>query len=310
MSLVIREKKVLDDWEDLLREYLKEARGIKDKERLESVVSQLRTNLKEKKRHVFCAYLDGALCGFISGSHQGEVLEVVSLYVLESSYDLNCGFELVKALTEKAFSLDFKHFRFQRKLPFTKEPTFEENLKKEGYLIFPRNEMFLEVKDVLDYSFTLPSGYSFEPFTIEKVDEIMQVVVDSNPIEHPDSHIHPEMRSVEVTKRVFGGFTENFTKLDLTLNPQIMFEGKIIGISLVFSFQKDVAYIGEMCVHPDHQRKGLGKALMMNILQECSRKGIKRMGLAVTTSNTGAYQLYVRNGFKITDNLLVIIKHK
>jgi len=310
MSLVIKEKKVLDDWEDLLKEYLKDFRGVKDKKTLMGILLQIRTNLMEEKRIVFCAYLDGAPCGFISGSPQGDIMEAISLHVLPKSYDQNTASELVKTLTAKAFETDFNHFRLQMGIPFNKEPNFEEILKNDGYLIFQRAGMNLEVKDVLDYSYTLPEGYIFEPFSIDKVDEVMRVIVDANPIDHSDSHIYPEMRSAETTKQVFGRATENFMKLDPVINPQIIFDNKIVGISQVFTFPKDVAFIGEMCVHPDHQRKGLRKALMKNIILECSRKDIKRIVLAVTVSNVAAYKMYKKSGFKKTSDNIAVIKHK
>lgn len=310
MSLVIKEKNVLDDWEGLMREYLQDFRGVKDKKTLEGIILQFRTNLMEEKRIVFCAYLDGAPCGFISGSPQGDIMEAVSLYILPDSYDQYTASELVKTLTDKAFETNFNHFRLQMGLPFNKEPNFEEILKNDGYLIFQRAGMNLDVKDVFDYSYTLPEGYTFEPFSVDKVDEIMQVIVDANPIDHTDSHIYPEMKSAETTKQVFGRATENFTKLDPVINPQIIFENKIVGISQVFTFRKDVAFISEMCVHPSHQRKGLGKALMKNIILECSRNDFKRIVLAVTVSNVGAYKLYEKSGFKKQNDNIAVIKHK
>ena len=49
---------------------------------------------------------------------------------------------------------------------------------------------------------------------------------------------------------------------------------------------------------------------MKNIILECSRKDIKKIALIVTSSNDRAFNLYVRNGFKITKNHLAVIKHK
>ncbi|MBK5114657.1 MAG: GNAT family N-acetyltransferase, partial [Candidatus Heimdallarchaeota archaeon] len=57
-------------------------------------------------------------------------------------------------------------------------------------------------------------------------------------------------------------------------------------------------------------RKGLGRVLLKNIILECSRKGVTKIGLAVTTSNVGAYKLYQSEGFKVTNHTLAIIKHK
>ncbi|MBK5114666.1 MAG: GNAT family N-acetyltransferase [Candidatus Heimdallarchaeota archaeon] len=64
------------------------------------------------------------------------------------------------------------------------------------------------------------------------------------------------------------------------------------------------------CVHPKHQRKGLGEALLKKIIHEISGKKIKRIGLAVTTSNVAAYKIYKKTGFKKTSDHLSVIKHK
>ena len=213
MSFEIKAKNAIDDWEDFLREYLRDKRGVTEKETLDTIVSQLKTNLKENKRFVFCAYIDGAICGFITGTPLGEVLEVVSLYVLPKSYEHNAAFELMKSLSILAFYLGFNYLRLQVKLPFNKEPSFEENLEKNGFKIITRNEMFIEIADVLDYSFTLLEGYAIEPFTIERLDEIMQVIVDSNPIDHPDYDIYPEFSKVETAKQFLGKATDDFSAI-------------------------------------------------------------------------------------------------
>ncbi|MBK5115210.1 MAG: GNAT family N-acetyltransferase, partial [Candidatus Heimdallarchaeota archaeon] len=300
MSLIIKAKNVIDDWEDFLREYLKDKRGVKEEETLNSIVSQLQSNLKERKRFVFCAYLEGTACGFITGTPLGEVLEVISLYVSPKSYQHNAASELIKSLTILAFYMDFNYIRLQVKLPFNKEPTFEENLEKIGFKIISRNEMFLEIDDVLDYSFTLPEGYASVPFAIERLDEIMQVIVATNPPSHPDYIIYPEFRKVETLKQFLGKATDDFSAITPLLNPQIVFDSKIVGTSLVYTFPNKSAYIGDMSVHPNHQRKGLGRVLLKNIILECSRKGVTKIGLAVTTSNVGAYKLYQSEGFKVT----------
>ncbi|HUU78558.1 MAG TPA: GNAT family N-acetyltransferase [candidate division Zixibacteria bacterium] len=45
-------------------------------------------------------------------------------------------------------------------------------------------------------------------------------------------------------------------------------------------------------------------------IEGCKKKGIKHLGLAVTVDNSGAYQLYEKLGFKITKNLLAIVKRQ
>jgi len=310
MSFVILQKTALDDWDYVLRKYLKDVRGVAEEETLDTIAEQLEINLKEEKRIVFSAYLDGKDCGFVTASPYDEVLEVVALYVVPESYDYNPASELIKRIASAAFTMGFYYVRYQAKLPFNKEPSFEENLEKAGFKVIPRNEMFLELQNVLDFSFTLPEGYAFEPFSLERLDEIMQVIVASNPEEHPDYYIYPEFREVETAKQFLGNATDDFSAITPLLNPQIVFDNKIVGTSMVYTFPDKTAYIGDMSVHPDHQGKGLGKALLRNIILECSRKGVKKIGLAVTTSNNVAFKLYLTHGFQISSDSLAIIKQK
>ena len=181
---------------------------------IEDAIKRLHNRLEENKGHLFIASLKDKIVGHISGRDMGKVYEISSFFIDEESYSENCGYELVKTITTKAFELGYLHYRHSNAIPFNKEPTFEENLEKDGYLLFTRFEMVKELNAKDDYSFELPEGYSFEPFSIDKVDEIMQVMVDANPIGHTDNDIYPEMRNMEETKKVFGSFSDNFKAFD------------------------------------------------------------------------------------------------
>ncbi|HUT80255.1 MAG TPA: GNAT family N-acetyltransferase [Candidatus Bathyarchaeia archaeon] len=307
----IKEKTTIDDWEGLLQEYLIDDRHLRDKDQIVNIISKLKVDLEGKKRIIFCAYLDDIPCGFISGSPEGEILEIVTLYIQPVSYPYNCGYELIKAITTKAFESNFQHLRLTQRLPFNMEPTMEQNLELTGYLLFHRVEMLLDIQQNFDEVITLPKDYSFEPFTLDKVDGIMAVVVSAGKSnDHPDYHIYPEMRDQESTKKVFSRFTNNFSQITPELNPQLMYNGEVIGMSMVFNQNSETAFVGEVSLNPIHQRKGLGKAMMKKIIIECSKKGIKQLGLAVSVDNIPAYTLYQKLGFKETANFLAIIKHR
>ncbi|NHJ86607.1 MAG: GNAT family N-acetyltransferase [Asgard group archaeon] len=306
----IKEKTSIDDWRELLVEYLTVDRHINNEEEVTNIIVKLSTDIEEKRRIIFCAYLNNKPCGFISGSPEGQILEIISLYIQPISYPYNCGYELFQAITAKAFESKFQHIRFSQRLPFNKESTFEQNLKSAGYLLFPRVEMFLDIPKETSDVFNLPEHYYFEPFTYALVDQIMNVVVKAGSSEHPDYHIYPEMRNQETTREIFGRFTNDFSQIDPNLNPQLMFDGKLVGMSMVFSQNTEIAFVGEVSLDPDHQGKGLGKMLMKKIIEGCSKKGIKRLGLAVTVENIPAYRLYQKLGFKETANFLAIIKHR
>lgn len=310
MSLIIQEKKSIEGFEEYYRDYLKNYRKVADEKEIEEAVKRLQSRFAEKKGHLFQAKINDKIVGHIYGVDSGIVFEVNSFYVNPESYSFNCGSELVKTITAKAFEIGYKHFRQAMNLLHNKESTFEKNLENDDYLIFTRFGMIKELRANDDYTFTLPEGYSFEPFSIEKADEIIQVIVDSNPKGHTDFDIYPEMRDVNETKKIFGQFSNNFKDFDPEINPQIVFDGKIIGISCIMKQGEKKAFVAEVSIVPEHQRKGLGKALMKKIMQACLDKGCNRLGLAVTKDNIGAYKLYQNLGFKDTSEFLAIIKHK
>ncbi|NHJ40862.1 MAG: GNAT family N-acetyltransferase, partial [Asgard group archaeon] len=192
MSLLIEEKISIKGFEEYYRDYLKNYRKVDDDKYIDEALKKLQNILDEKKGYLFLAKLNNKIVGHISGTDSGIVFEVNSFYVKPESYSLNCGFELVKTITAKAFEIGYKHYRQSMNINYNREPTFEENLKNFDYLIFNRFGMIKELNENDDYATTLPEGYSFESFSIEKVDEIMQVIVDANPKGHTDYDIFPE----------------------------------------------------------------------------------------------------------------------
>lgn len=309
MSFVITEKTIVDDWEPLLREYLIDYRKSPE-ESIAEIISNINTNLLEKKRIAFVAYLNNTPCGYIMGRGEGEICEVAGFFVQPISYENHCGFRLVQALVSKAFEQGFKHYRHGNTLPINHEPTFKEELKQAGFLLFSRVEMFLDLEPKDSEVITLPESYHFKSFSLDQVDAIVDLIVKANPVGHTDTHIYPEMMSVEVTKKVFGGFFNDFKALKPEINPQLYFKDKIVGMSLVHAFDNELSFVAEVSIHPDHQGKGLGKALMKQIIADCKKADYNQLGLAVTVENVGAYKLYEKLGFKKSKDFLTIVKHK
>lgn len=309
MTLIIEGKESIEGWEKILREYFRTI-GITEEERIKETLNGLKSNLKEKKQYAVCAFMNNSPCGFIIGRDAMVTLELTSFYLQPESYSENCGSKLVMALAQKGFEAGFKYFRFTKTTPFDKEPSFEEALKKDGFMLFPRAQMILEITTEHELPVSIPEEYQLVPFTIAQVDDILVVMKEANPEGHSDYYIYPEMSDIEVCRKVFGSFSKDYAAFEGDLNPQIVYNEKVIGMSFVIVPNPETAFIAEVCVHPEHQRKGLGKALMNSIIEGCKKKGIKHLGLAVTVDNSGAYKLYEKLGFKVTKNILAIAKHK
>jgi ribosomal protein S18 acetylase RimI-like enzyme len=308
MTIIVEEIKKLDTFIDFFIEYLETAHNVTDKDQIDQIISNLKQKFDEGKRIIFLSYQNKKPIGFISGKNEGEIFETSGFYIREKDNIDDCGFKLITSLVSKAFDLGFKFYRQSITLPANFEPSLEDKLKKEGFCIYPRVGMKKELSKDEKLSTDLPERYSFEPFSVERVDELFQLMSDANPPDHTDSHIYPEMLDPAKSKEIFAKFSKDFTLIDGDLNPQIIFDNKLVGLSFILAQNPEMTFVLEVCISPQHQRKGLGKALMNKIIVESANKGFKSIGLAVTVDNTGAYKLYEKLGFKIQSNYLSITK--
>ncbi len=65
----------------------------------------------------------------------------------------------------------------------------------------------------------------------------------------------------------------------------------------IMSVGAEECHLLNICVHPDYQRQGLGRALIHFLLLLARRKRVQVALLEVRISNVGAYKLYTQLGF-------------
>jgi ribosomal protein S18 acetylase RimI-like enzyme len=62
----------------------------------------------------------------------------------------------------------------------------------------------------------------------------------------------------------------------------------------------DSLYIHEIQVLPEYQGRGVGTAVLRDVIERAARRGLA-VTLSVVSANPGAKRLYERLGFKVTD---------
>ncbi|MHA1245628.1 MAG: GNAT family N-acetyltransferase [Candidatus Heimdallarchaeota archaeon] len=311
MTITVKEMDSLEGWSNLVGDYLRKIRKISDEKQITEVIETFAKHLDEKERYAVVAFKEEKPIGYLTGRKYGIVFETSSFYLDEEAIKENVGAKLVDALTKKVFDeLGFKYFRQNIMLPFEFGSTFKEDLMSKGFQIFDRCEMKVNPMEAKLEPSEMHSNYTFEPFKKDRVEEIIGVMCSANEPGHPDLVIYPEMKEVKTTMTVFARFTKNWEALDPALNPQITKNNEIAGMSIVLRDNPKRAYIAEMAVHPDHQRKGLGKNLMKRIFDECSKQEITDLLLAVSKDNVGAFKLYQKLGFEEIRQYLAITKEK
>ena len=61
----------------------------------------------------------------------------------------------------------------------------------------------------------------------------------------------------------------------------------------------DEGQITNIAVHPDHRKKGIGKAILEELINESRKRDIRELSLEVRQSNLPAKALYQSHGFEI-----------
>jgi GNAT superfamily N-acetyltransferase len=68
-------------------------------------------------------------------------------------------------------------------------------------------------------------------------------------------------------------------------------------IILCSRVREDVGHVTQLCVRRPLRRQGIAEALLHHCATQIARRGVTSLSLTVTEANTGALQLYERNGF-------------
>ena len=69
----------------------------------------------------------------------------------------------------------------------------------------------------------------------------------------------------------------------------------------VMLLQNNLAYLLNLSVHPEHQRQGLGRWLLLQFFSEAKSFGANTITLEVNKNNYAACNLYTSAGFNITN---------
>jgi GNAT superfamily N-acetyltransferase len=85
-------------------------------------------------------------------------------------------------------------------------------------------------------------------------------------------------------------------------------DGQVLGlVSLLLTISTAegaaVCWLEDMVVHPDHQSRGIGSALLQHAVREAWRMGLRRVTLLADRLNERAMRFYQRRGFQRSDML-------
>jgi ribosomal protein S18 acetylase RimI-like enzyme len=142
--------------------------------------------------------------------------------------------------------------------------------------------------------------YRLEPWGGASYEEAARLILHAYE-NHIDSRINDQYRTFAGAVRFMHNIahypgcgifdaTSSFTARSL---PRAALEGMV----LVSRVRRDVAHITQVCIQPERQGQGLGRALILRSLESLRRHGLRSATLTVTEGNTAALALYRAIGF-------------
>ncbi|HEY1956338.1 MAG TPA: GNAT family N-acetyltransferase [Polyangiaceae bacterium] len=75
-------------------------------------------------------------------------------------------------------------------------------------------------------------------------------------------------------------------------------EGALIGFLLGFVAHQDTGYVHLVGIHPEHRRKGVGRALYANFTQAAVTAGCTKLKAITTTGNDGSIRFHLAQGWQ------------
>lgn len=88
-------------------------------------------------------------------------------------------------------------------------------------------------------------------------------------------------------------------KVDCSRSLLAVIDGKTVGY-IIYWLLSDGVDIHNVAVHPDCRRLGIGRSLMIAVIEEAKSMGLRRVTLEVRRSNEIAQRLYQSLGFVVS----------
>ncbi len=272
---------------DTLQEDLKEAKFWIDW--IENIIKS------ESDDHInFQVRSDEDALGFIITSYINERFALIRhFFILDVINREEVAYILLKEAIEilkNEYGInEFKNFAFTIPEDYLATP-----LKRLGFSTLLRHNLTLNLNS-FEKNYELPSKYSFAPINKENLINIAELSVQIYK-NHPDASFWEEVNSVPLYLDYLEKSLKTYILKDCSF--VIKVEKQIIGFCLTEEGDEDgELIIQNIAVNKVYQRKGIGKALLSEVLEATRQKGYKKAILTVTEGNP-AQKMYENFGFK------------
>ncbi len=250
---------------------------------------------------------DGEICGFITINLINLKFALIRHFFI---MDIVNREEVAYILLKEAFdSLKYKYkINEINNAAFTfPEDYMVKSLNRLGFNTLKRYNMTLNLAN-FDKEYKLPFGNSFIAFNKKSLPRIAELCIQVYK-NHPDATYWDEVTTVPLYLEYL---ESNWTSYLLKDCSYVVKNAKdqIIGFCLIEKAEdEDEVIVQNIAIHEQEQGKGIGKALLSNVLKVTYEKGYKRAILTVTEGSF-AQKMYESFGFKKYTSFNIITNGK
>ena len=173
---------------------------------------------------------------------------------------------------------------------------------KSGFKVFHRLFMVQQLAGRWNRASTdVPAGLELRPWREEDLNAAARLISTAYQ-EHPDSLINDQYHSVHVSLR----FLHNIVRYAGcgTFSPVASHvvvdraSRELVALVLGSRVSPESGHITQLCVHPEHRRRGLARMLLSLTATQFMRLGVSEISLTVTEANRDAIELYKSEGYE------------
>lgn len=296
----VKQVNAFDELKLILNDYFQENKLSKEK-KIERIQA-FEVHFNREDSAYFLATFKDVPKGFMSLDITETIIQTNNLFIKKFEKSDEIIYELISSVTKQLKSLKKEYLQ----IFFVHNLKIKQQLMENNFAVYTRVKMVYDLKENKIPEFTLDPDYVLSYFTLEKLDEELQIIVDTNK-NNIDGEIFPQFSNLDILRKFFFRSNKDIDRLR-TDSPVILKDDKIVGVNIVVNFSDTNSYIWSIALLPGHRRKGLGKYLMLKAHEICKKAGVDQMILDVTVDNVAAYNLYKNLGYKETMRYLSVLK--
>jgi len=251
----------------------------------------------------YLATVDDELFGYMSFGISNKLIHTHGLHIINGKNHDDLVFELITKVSNLLKSRKKEYLLIYN----IQNLALEAKLKKSDFAVYQRVTMVYDLKENQMPEFNLDSEYHYDCFTLDRLDEELQIIVDANK-NHIDGDIFKQFSTLENLKEFFYESKMDSERLRSD-SPIVLRNGKVIGVNIITNLSESESYVWIIALLSEHRGKGLGKYLMLKAHENCKNTNIKQMILDVTIDNVAAFNLYKNLGYKETKRYLTVVKN-